>query len=74
MTARVTTSNDAAVAGVDFAVAKRIVATDTEAPFEAVLPDEALRAELPDAAEVIGRALFDDGRRLARSASIRVCR
>lgn len=74
VTARMTTSDDGGVTAVDFAVAGSTVATDTEAPFETVLPDAALRAELPDEAEVVARALFDDGRRLARSANIRVCR
>lgn len=74
ITARMATSADGAVAGVDFSVAGQPAGTDTEPPFEAVLPSEALRAALPEPAEVVGRATFDDGRRVARSLTIRVCR
>ncbi len=50
------------------------MADDTVAPFEAAIPESALRDELPDAATVTAKALFDDGRRLGQSASLRLCK
>lgn len=74
ITARMTTTSDADVLAVDFSVAGQAAGTDVEAPFEAVLPSAALQSTLPDAAEVVARATFGDGRRVARSLNIRVCR
>ena len=61
-------SDDAGVVGVSFRAGKVSVGEDTEAPFEATIPEQALRDELPDSAKVLAQALFEDGRRLAFSA------
>jgi hypothetical protein len=74
ITARLATSDDAAVAAVEFSVAGQPTGTDTTAPFEALLPSKALRSTLPEPAEVVARATFADGRRVARAFKIRVCR
>jgi hypothetical protein len=46
---------------------------DTEPPFDVPIPDQALRDELPEAAEVVGKALYEDGRRLALTGDVRIC-
>ena len=71
--AHVATSDDAGVVGVSFHAGKVSVGEDTEAPFEATIPEQALRDELPDSAKVLAQVLFTDGRRLAFSADLRAC-
>jgi hypothetical protein len=61
------------IIGVTFQAGKTLVATDTEAPYEAVLPDAPIRAEEPRAASVRAEVLYTDGRRLTLPAKIRLC-
>ena len=72
--AHVGTSDDAGVVGVTFRAGKVAVGEDTVPPFEAAIPEQALRDELPDAAKVTAQALFSDGRRLGFEADLRACR
>ena len=58
----------------EFRVGKRRVAVDTAAPFEAELPYPELQRELPEAAPVLARAVFADGRRVAVPAEVGACR
>jgi arylsulfatase A-like enzyme len=74
VTARLASPNENEIESVTFEVDGVAVAVDLTAPFEAALPDAALRKALPDAAEVVALADFEDGRRLGRPASIRVCK
>jgi len=74
VTARITTSDDADVVGASFRVGEVSLPDDTEPPFEAVLPDAAISDELPKPAKVVGRALFEDGRRLGYAANVRLCK
>ena len=62
------------VQSVDFFVGKKVVATDTGVPFETALPDKALRKALPKRADVIAKANYIDGRRLALPARIKICK
>jgi arylsulfatase A-like enzyme len=73
VTAHFTGTDEDRIVGVNFRAGRVNAGDDTEAPFEAVIPDQALRDELPDAAEVVARALYDDGRRLALTADVRIC-
>ena len=61
------------IVGVSFRAGKVPVGDDTEPPFEAQIPDQALRDELPDAATVVAKPLYDDGRRLGLTADVRIC-
>jgi hypothetical protein len=74
ITARVFSPNQGQMTQVDFRVDGTFAGTDTEAPFELVLPDKLLRNALPDAAEVVAEANFPDGRRLGLPAKIKVCK
>jgi N-acetylglucosamine-6-sulfatase len=74
VTARISTSDDADVVAASFRVGRVQLPDDTEPPFEVVLPDAAIRDELPKPARVIGRALFEDGRRLGYAANVRLCK
>jgi arylsulfatase A-like enzyme len=71
--ARVNTSDDSGVVGVSFRAGKVAVGDDTVPPFEVEVPEQALRDELPGAATVTAKALFDDGRRLGLSGTLRAC-
>jgi arylsulfatase A-like enzyme len=62
------------LASVEFLVENKSIITDTVAPFEAELPQKKLRSALPDKAEVVARANYTDGRRLAVVGKIRACR
>ena len=73
ITAHFTGSNEDHIVDVSFRAGGVAAGDDTEPPFEAVLPDQALRDELPDAAEVIAKALYDDGRRLGVTGEARIC-
>jgi hypothetical protein len=61
------------VTSVVFRAGRKATAEDTVPPYEAVLPYGALRRELPKRAEVIGQAVFHDGRRVAVPAKLRAC-
>jgi N-acetylglucosamine-6-sulfatase len=74
VTARISTSDDADVVAASFRVGRVQLPDDTEPPFDVVLPDAAIRDELPKPARVIGRALFEDGRRLGYAANVRLCK
>ena len=71
--AHVNTSDDSSVVGVSFRAGKAAVGDDTVPPFEVEIPEQALRDELPGAATVTAKALFDDGRRLGLSGTLRAC-
>ena len=58
----------------DFRIDGVAVGVDADPPFGIVLPEEVLREALPNRAEVVARADFGDGRRVARPAKIKVCR
>ena len=73
VTASFTSPEQSEIVGVSFRAGGVPVLDDTAPPFEAAIPDSALRAELPKAATVAVEALFDDGRRLGQSANIRAC-
>ena len=62
------------LASVEFLVENKSIIADTVAPFEAELPQKKLRSALPDKAEVVARANYTDGRRLAVVGKIRACR
>ncbi|MQA72879.1 MAG: sulfatase-like hydrolase/transferase [Solirubrobacterales bacterium] len=62
------------IASVDFFVDKKFLGADPEPPFEVALPDDLLRSARPGRAEVLLRANFADGRRLAVVGKIRACR
>jgi arylsulfatase A-like enzyme len=74
VTARFSSPQEGEIVSVSFRAGKVPVADDTVAPFEAVIPDSAIRAELPAAATVTAKALFDDGRRLGQAANVRLCK
>lgn len=62
------------IESVDFRIDGVTAAVDHDSPFGAVLPEELLREALPERAEVVARAEFEDGRRLARPARVKLCR
>jgi hypothetical protein len=72
--ARVFSPNEADITTVDFRVDRALAGSDAEPPFELVLPDKMLRNALPDAAEVVAQANFEDGRRLGLPAKIKICK
>jgi N-acetylglucosamine-6-sulfatase len=72
--ARLTGSNESAISSVEFRVDGALAGVDNVAPFEVELPYKALRAERPDAATVVGRAVYSDGRRAADSATVKACK
>ena len=74
VSARLSSPSEGEIESVTFEVDGTPVAVDAAPPFEAVLPDSALRAALPRSAEVVGLAGFEDGRRLGLPANIRVCK
>ncbi len=65
---------EAQISSVDFRIDGVTVGADASAPFGIVLPEEPLREALPKRAEVVARAEFEDGRRVARPAKIKVCK
>ena len=73
VTAQFTGSDEDRIVGVSFRAGRVAVGDDTEPPFEVAIPDQALRDELPDPAEVVAKALYDDGRRLGLTADVRIC-
>jgi N-acetylglucosamine-6-sulfatase len=72
--ARLTGPNEAAIDYTEFRVNGALAGTDDVAPFEVELPYKTLRSELPDAATVVGRAIFTDGRRAAAAGHVKACR
>ena len=72
--ARFTSPQEGDIVSVSFRAGRVAVGDDTVPPFEVAIPDSALRDELPGAANVTAKALFDDGRRLGQSANLRVCK
>jgi N-acetylglucosamine-6-sulfatase len=72
--AQLTGPNEAAITSTEFRIDGTLAGVDNVAPFEVELPYKALRAELPDGATVVGRAVFSDGRRAADSATVKACR
>ncbi len=65
---------EAQISSVDFRIDGVAVGVDADPPFGIVLPEDVLRKALPNRAEVVARADFEDGRRVARPAKIKVCR
>ena len=59
--------------GVSFRAGKVSVGEDTEAPFEAAIPEQALRDELPDSAKVIAQALFRTAGDSRSRLTLRAC-
>jgi hypothetical protein len=72
--ARLDSPQAGAIESVEFLVGRRSVATDVAAPYETAVPYKLLRGELPKAAEVIARAVYDDGRRVAQTEAVRACK
>jgi arylsulfatase A-like enzyme len=72
--ASLVTTEEAQVSSVDFRIDGVAVGVDTDPPFGIALPEDVLRAALPKRAEVVARADFEDGRRVARAAKIKICR
>jgi N-acetylglucosamine-6-sulfatase len=64
----------AGITSVDFFVGKKFLGADSAFPFEVQIPDDQLRRALPDKAEVLLRANYTDGRRLAVIGKIRACK
>jgi len=62
------------IVSVAFRAGKRRAAVDTAPPFETELPYRELRRQLPESAQVLARALFTDGRRVAVPAKVRACK
>jgi arylsulfatase A-like enzyme len=73
VTAQFRGSDEGGIVGVSFRAGRFAIGDDTEPPFELAIPDAALRDELPEPAEVVARALYDDGRRFALTADVRIC-
>jgi hypothetical protein len=73
VTATFSGSDEDRIVGVSFRAGRVTVGDDTEPPFEVLIPDHALRDELPEPAHVIAKALYDDGRRLGLTADVRIC-
>jgi hypothetical protein len=71
--ARLAPGNSEDVASVTFSAGRKATPEDHAAPFEAVLPYGAIRRELPKAADVVGTAVYEDGRRVAVPAKLRAC-
>jgi N-acetylglucosamine-6-sulfatase len=67
------TSDISSIVGVSFRASGQLVGTDTEAPYEAPIPDAAIRASEPKRASVLAEVLYTDGRRLTLPAKIRLC-
>jgi arylsulfatase A-like enzyme len=67
------TSSLSTIVGVTFRAGRQTITTDTEAPYEAFIPDAAIRAEEPKRASVLAEVLYTDGRRLTLPAKIRLC-
>ncbi len=65
--------DDGPIVGVTFRAGKTLIGTDNEAPYEAPIPDAAIRAEQPKRATVLAETLYTDGRRLTLPAKIRLC-
>ena len=74
VTARFSSPQESGVVSVSFRAGKVPVGDDTAPPYEAAIPESALRDELPGAATVTAKALFDDGRRLGQAANLKACR
>jgi hypothetical protein len=72
-TAFTPTSGDGPIVGVTFRVGGQLLTTDTEAPYEAAIPDAAVRSTEPKRATALAEALFTDGRRLTLPAKIHLC-
>ena len=67
------TSSLGTIVGVSFRAAGQLITSDTEAPYEAAIPDAAIRSAEPKRASVLAEALYTDGRRLTLPAKIRLC-
>ena len=74
VTARFSSPQESGIVSVSFRAGKVPVGDDTAPPYEAAIPESALRDELPGAATVTAKALFDDGRRLGQAANLKACR
>jgi hypothetical protein len=67
------TSDISTIVGVSFHAGGQLITSDTEAPYEAAIPDEAIRSAEPKRASVLAEVLYTDGRRLTLPAKIRLC-
>jgi arylsulfatase A-like enzyme len=74
VTARMTGPRASAITSAEFRIDGELAGVDNSPPFEVELPYRALRAALPDPAEVVGRAVFTDGRRVAVSQNVKACK
>ncbi len=72
--ARLNATSAAQINAVEFRVDGAQAAIDDAAPFEAAIPDSLLRDQRPKPAELVALASYDDGRRLAVPAKIKLCR
>jgi arylsulfatase A-like enzyme len=71
--ARLTSPDEAQITSTEFRVDGALAGIDNVAPYEVQLPYKAIRAELPDEATVVGRAVFTDGRRVAVTTNVKAC-
>ena len=74
VTAQFSSPDEAGIVSVSFRAGKTTIADDTVPPFEAPIPESAIRSELPDKAAISAKAVFTDGRRLGYSQSVRLCK
>ncbi len=74
VTASLTPATDVSpIVGVTFRAGGTLIGTDSEAPYEAPIPDTAIRAAEPKRATVLAETLFTDGRRLTLPTKISLC-
>ena len=72
--AQLTSPDEGAITFAEFRVNGELAGTDDVVPFEVEVPYRLLRAELPKRATVTGRAVFDNGRRVAVTGHVKACR
>jgi hypothetical protein len=72
--ARVDSAQADEIVAVEFRAGKQLAAVDNAAPFEAALPAAGLRKQRPEPGEVLARALFKDGRRVAATTQVTLCK
>ena len=66
-------SDESHIVSVSFRAGKTALGDISLAPFQVEIPESTLRSELPDAATVTAKALYDDGRRLGLVQKLRAC-
>jgi arylsulfatase A-like enzyme len=74
VTARIIGPRADAITSTEFRVDGALAGVDSTPPFEVELPYRLLHAALPGSAEVVGRAVFSDGRRVAVTQNVKACK